>query len=277
MVTYYDVCRSAREVLREAGVEAATQEARLLTAFAAGKTITQLVRDYNLYTDKAEKTLELARRRAAGEPVAYILGAWEFFGLPFAVDKNVLIPRMDTEVLAETAIGMADGKKVLDLCCGSGCIGITIAKKCPSAHVICADISELALKTARRNAALNGVKAICVSADALLPPSDSIGRFDLIVCNPPYIASDEIPELDPSVRDYEPVIALDGGEDGLKFYKSVCSLWKETLNPDGKLLFEVGESQAEKVKTIAESAGFQFDKSVIDTGNVERVLLFSLK
>ena len=275
MVTYHDTYLAARDMLRAAGIEAYAQEARMLAAFAAGKTVSELMRDGGLYTNTLEKTKALAARRVSGEPVAYILGAWEFYGLPFIVDRNVLIPRVDTEPLAEAAIPLAGSGRVLDLCCGTGCLGITIAKKAPRSRVTCADISGAALKTARRNAALNSVSVACVAADALSEPPAALGVFDMIVCNPPYIATAEIAELDASVRDFEPALALDGGEDGLKFYRAVCSLWRAALAPGGKLLLECGEGQAEDIRAIAAGAGFDFEKSVFDTLNIERVLLFS--
>ncbi len=278
MVKYYDVYTAARSVLREAGIEAYAQEARMLTAFAAGKTVSELLRDSNLYTDTMDATMALARRRAAGEPAAYIIGAWEFYGLPFLTDPGVLIPRMDTEPLVEAALGLInEDDRVLDLCCGTGCIGITVAKKIPGAHVVCADISDAALKTARRNAALNDANVICTAADALAEPAPALGKFGFILCNPPYIASAEIAELDTSVRDFEPRLALDGGEDGLKFYRSVCSLWRAALTPGGRLIFECGEGQAAQIRALAEAAGFRSDGSVFDTGNIERVLLFTLQ
>ena len=277
MVTYYDVCSAARSALREAGIEAYTQEARMLTAFAAEKTVSELLRDYNLYTNTMDRTMELVRRRASGEPAAYIIGAWEFYGLPFIVTPGVLIPRIDTEPLVEAALGLIhEGDRVLDLCCGTGCIGITAAKKLPGAHIVCADVSDAALKIARRNAALNDAHVVCVSADALAEPPVTLGKFDFILCNPPYIATAELAGLDPSVRDYEPHLALDGGEDGLKFYRSVCTLWRAALTEGGRLIFECGEGQAAQVRAAAEAAGFRYDGSVFDTGNIERVLLFTL-
>ena len=275
MVTYHDAYLAARDILRAAGVEAYAQEARMLAAFAAGKTVAELLRDANLYTNTLEKTRELAERRASGEPAAYILGAWEFYGLPFIVDGSVLIPRVDTEPLAELAIPLAGSGRVLDLCCGTGCLGITIAKNAPGARVTCADVSDDALRIARRNAALNSVSVPCVRADALEAPPPALGSFDLIVCNPPYIATAEIAELDASVRDYEPALALDGGEDGLRFYRTVCTLWSAALAPGGRLAFEVGEEQAAPVREIAAQAGLRYEKSAFDTLNIERVLLFS--
>lgn len=275
MVTYYDTYLAARDMLRAAGIEAYAQEARMLAASAAGKTVSELMRDGSLYTNTLEKTRELAARRVSGEPVAYILGEWEFFGLPFVVDENVLIPRVDTEPLAELAISLSGSGRVLDLCCGTGCIGITTAKKAPQARVTCADVSPAALAVARRNCAVNGVSVPCVAADALSAPPPALGRFDLIVCNPPYIPTAEIAGLDASVREHEPCLALDGGEDGLRFYRAVCSLWSAALAPGGKLLFECGEGQAEDIRAIAAGSGFTYEKSVFDTLNIERVLLFS--
>ena len=279
--TYNDIYFDLRSRLRENGVEAFGTEARLLLASAAGKTSEQLLRDLYLYTsgeieDKAEKMLE---RRLAGEPLAYITGAWEFYGLPMYVNRDVLIPRMDTEVLAQTAIravrqlGMRG--RVLDLCCGSGCIACAVASEMPPVRVVAADISLPALEVTRKNISLNrlGSRVITIQADAKTWPPMSIGSFDIIVSNPPYIETAEILVLDSSVRDFEPVLALDGGADGLDFYRSIIKYWTVTLRPNGLMMFEVGEGQADAVKQMLLDAGYVSVASVPDTLNVERVVM----
>ena len=281
MKTYNELYLSTRNLLRQHGVEGYTLEARLLVAQAAGKTTAELLRDINLYTTDAveAKVLDYTQRRMNGEPVAYITGLWEFYGLPMVVTPDVLIPRMDTELLVDTAKALLTGRKmdarVLDLCCGSGCIACAIAHELPATRLVAVDISASALEVCRRNVALNRLlsRVICMQADAAAAPPMRVGQFDMIVSNPPYIESAEILTLDPSVRDYEPIWALDGGEDGLRFYRSILKYWRSLLKPGGFLLFEVGEGQAETVKDMILSAGFAAADTRKDTLGVERVVI----
>ena len=278
--TYNELYIDLRQRLKAAGVEAATLEASLLTAAAAGKTQAQLLADLRLYTSpEIEAAVEaLGRRRLAGEPAAYITGSWSFCGLDLCVDENVLIPRGDTEVLVETALklsGKSDSElRILDLCTGSGCIGIALAHFLPQSHVVLADVSPAALRIARENAqhAGLGVRAVTVEADVLGPVPARLGSFDLIVCNPPYIPTAEIATLDESVRDYEPRLALDGGEDGLRFYRAVLGGWKSLLRQSGWLFFEVGETQADDVEKLMRLAGLRSLGRAKDTGGYDRVV-----
>lgn len=281
MKTYNELYLSTRNILRQRGVEGYNLEARLLVAQAAGKSTADLLRDMSLYTTDAveQKVLDYTARRLRGEPVAYITGLWEFYGLPMIVTPDVLIPRMDTEVLVDTAKAILTGRKmdarILDLCCGSGCIACAIGHEMPATRLVAADISASALEVCRRNVALNRLisRVICMQADATVSPPLSMGKFDMIVSNPPYIESREIMTLDSSVRDYEPIWALDGGEDGLRFYRSILKYWRSLLKPGGWLLFEVGEGQAETVKDMILSAGFAAADTRKDTLGVERVVI----
>ena len=277
---YSELYISVRNALRAQGIEAANVEARLLVAAASGKTTAQLLRDMSLYdTDEVEnRAADMLRRRLAGEPAAYITGVWEFRGLPMEVNPEVLIPRVDTEVLAEEAIRFLEdgrrGGRVLDLCSGSGCIGLAIADALPGTHVLLADISAEAIETSRRNAARNGLagRVGYMLCDATKAPPVMTGPFDLIVSNPPYIASFDILTLDASVRDYEPIWALDGGEDGLDFYRAIVKSWPSALRPGGALMFEVGEEQAVEVRALMLEAGLRSAETVLDTRGVERVV-----
>ena len=272
---------SLRNRLRDAGIEAAALEARLIAASAAGKSTEKLLRDMRFYaTDEVEKRAEaMVRRRLAGEPVAYITGVWEFRGLPMEVSRDVLIPRVDTEVLAETAIkylkdtGRLDAR-VLDLCSGTGCIGCAIAAELPRVRVVLSDVSPEAMEISRRNVSRNGLdgRISFLPADVMKLPPLMTGSFDLVVSNPPYIPTVEIMTLDPSVRDYEPVWALDGGEDGLDFYRAILKNWHGVIRQGGELMFEVGEEQAERVKDLMRMAGLREARSVLDTRGVERVV-----
>ena len=281
MKTYNDIYMQARNALRDHGVEGYNLEARLLVATAAGKSTQELLRDLSLYTtgEVADRVAALTTRRIAGEPVAYITGGWEFYGLPMVITPDVLIPRMDTELLVDAAKELLNGRKmdarVLDLCCGSGCIACAIGHELPAARIVAVDISAKALEVARKNIAANRLssRVICIQADATASPPMSMGQFDMIVSNPPYIKSAEMSKLDPSVRDYEPSWALDGGKDGLKFYKSIVKYWKALIRPGGYLLFEVGEGQAESVKELLLTGGFRSVSSRFDTLGVERVII----
>ena len=281
MRTYNDIYLSTRNLLRQNGVEAYSLEARVLVASAAGKTVQQLLRDINLYTtaEVENRVLDYAARRLKGEPVAYITGSWEFYGLPLTITPDVLIPRMDTEVLVDAVKEILTGYKmdarVLDLCCGSGCITCAIARELPATKLVAVDLSASALEVCRKNVTDHkfNARVLCIQADATSSPPLGIGSFDVIVSNPPYIASGEIPGLDSSVRDYEPIWALDGGEDGLRFYKAIIKYWKSILRPGGFWVFEVGEGQAKEVSEMLMSAGFSRTATRKDTQGIDRVVI----
>ena len=281
MKTYNELYINTRSTLKRSGIEAYALEARVLVASAAGKTVQELLRDLSLYTTSQveEQVNAYTARRLAGEPVAYITGDWEFYGLPMKVTKDVLIPRTDTELLVdltkEALTGWKMDARVLDLCCGSGCITCAVGHELPATKLVAVDLSASALEVCRQNVNLNRLttRAICMQADALASPPLGIGSFDLIVSNPPYIASAEIPTLDRSVRDYEPMWALDGGKDGLRFYKGIIKHWKSLLRPQGLLIFEVGEGQADTVADMLMAAGFASCSVHKDTRGVLRAVV----
>ena len=278
--TYNNLYLDTRQRLREAGVEGAQLEARELLCHAAGKNREQFYRDMALYAPDPveEKLAALVERRLAGEPVAYLIGEWEFYGLTLDVTPDVLIPRMDTEVLAERAILLAraagEGARVLDLCAGSGCVGLAVAASVPTCRVVLADVSEAALKICKGNVRRNELNArvTCVQADALQKPDAALWDFDVIACNPPYIPTGDLAGLDVSVRDYEPRSALDGGADGLDFYRAITARWGSALRLGGSLLFEVGINQAMDVAALLERSGFEDIQSTQDTQGIPRVV-----
>ena len=279
-ITYNDLYLTVRRALRDAGVEAYGLEARLLVASAAARSVETLLRELQLYTSDAvaQNAEELLRRRLEGEPAAYITGSWEFYGLPMVVNPAVLIPRMDTEVLVKTAVKALHGRKtdarILDLCAGSGCIGCALSRALPGARVLMIDLGPEVLSVCRRNIAMSSVshRVTCLEADVMQTPPMRIGSFDLIVSNPPYIPTAELATLDPSVRDFEPIRALDGGEDGLDFYRAILAGWKSLLRDGGRLMFEVGDGQAEEVKKLMHLAGLLGVDSVSDTAGIDRVV-----
>ena len=281
--TYNNLYLDIRQQLRQSGVEAATLEARELVCFGVGKSRAELQRDGGLYAspELERQVRELVERRLAGEPVAYLIGEWEFYGLPLDISRDVLIPRPDTEVLAEQAIRCCKtlGEcRVLDLCAGSGCVGLAVGAQVPQARVVLGEISDAALKICRQNIRRNGLSGRVVSmrADALDKPDKALGEFQCIVSNPPYIPRGEIDGLDGSVRDYEPRLALDGGEDGLDFYRGITEKWKDALTAGGRLYFEVGIGQADEVLRIMRAQGFGDIQIVKDTHEIPRVVFGTL-
>ena len=274
-ITYNDLTLDIRRRLRQAGIEAATLEARELVCFAAGKDKARLLRDGALYAspEVEEAAWALARRRLAGEPVAYLIGEWEFYGLPLDISESVLIPRAAIDWLAQQ-----DGPRVLDLCAGSGCLGLAIASQVKDARVVLGELSDGALRICRQNIRRNGLtgRVTAMQLDALHPPLQRLGDFDCIVSNPPYIPTGDLPGLDPSVRDYEPHLALDGGADGLDFYRAILRHWPAVLHPGSRLYFEVGIGQADDVLRLMRGVGFGDLEILPDPAGIPRVVLGAL-
>ena len=217
------------------------------------------------------------RRLLDGEPLAYVLGEWEFYGLPLDISESVLIPRPDTEVLVDRALTYLKTvaePRVLDLCAGSGCIGLALASQAPQAHVVLGEFSDGALRICRQNTRRNALtgRVIPMTVNALERPDRALGEFHCIVSNPPYIPHGDIPGLDHSVKDYEPHLALDGGEDGLDFYRAIAPKWKSALRLGGVLLFEVGIGQADEVLRIMRSVGFGDLEITPDLNGIPRVV-----
>lgn len=278
--TYNNLFLDTRNRLRQAGVLSAQMEAREIVCYAADKSREQLYRDMSLYvsSDLERRVDELIQRRLAGEPVAYIVGEWEFYGVPLDISPDVLVPREDTEVLADRAIrktlDAGEGARVLDLCAGSGCVGLAVATNAPECRVVLGELSESALRLCKQNVRRNGLNArvTCMSVNALEQPSSALWDFDVIACNPPYIPTDVIDTLDITVREYEPRMALDGGEDGLDFYRFIAAKWKSALRLGGTLAFEVGYDQAEAVEQILLENGFENIIKTPDTQGILRVV-----
>ena len=281
--TYNNLYMDIRQELHCAGIDAATLEARELVAFAAGKTRQELLRDGRLYVPQEveRRARELMRRHLAGEPLAYLIGEWSFCGMDLDINESVLIPRADTEVLAEQAIDFVKTlaePRVLDLCAGSGCVGLAVAKFCPGSHVVLGELMEDALRVCRQNIRRSGLTAQVLpwQVDALAGPPPRFGEFDCIVSNPPYIPDGDIAGLDVSVREYEPLTALRGGEDGLDFYRAISEKWRAVLHPGSRLYFEVGIGQADTVLRIMRGQGFGDIEIVPDTAGIPRVVYGTL-
>mgnify|MGYP004520567321 FL=1 len=282
-ITYNDLYLEIRRQLRAADSGDPTLEARELVAFACGKTKEELLRDSRLYvTPEVEARVRaLVQRHLDGEPTAYLIGEWEFYGLPLDISRDVLIPRPDTEVLAGLAIDFVKTQgacRVLDLCAGSGCIGLAVASQCPESRVVLGELSEGALRICRQNIRRNGLsgRVVPMQMDALAPPPAQLGEFRCLVSNPPYIPAGDIPGLDPSVRDYEPHMALDGGADGLDFYRNLAGEWKNALTVGGKIFLEVGIGQADDVLRLLRAQGFGDLEITKDLNGIPRVVYGTL-
>jgi len=236
--------------LEPIAAEEAAQQAKELVAAVLGVEPGALaVHTWVEVTDEQIAIIgELLERRVKGEPLQYILGEWSFMGLPFYTDERALIPRQDTELLAETAIRLIRERgysNVLDLCTGSGCVAISIAKQ-TSAAVTASDISADALALAQENVNLNEASISLIESDMFL---NVVGRFDLIACNPPYLSQADMDQLQTEVT-FEPKLALYGGEDGLDFYRRIASGYREHLNDGGILLLEIGNTQATSAASL---------------------------
>ena len=282
VMKYSELYRQARKALLD--IEPAHQAgvtARELLSFVSGKTAAELLADGEKYADgKVVQALEDAvNRMVKGEPLAYILGEWEFYGLKLHVTPDVLIPRDDTCALAEIAIRQAlfldSNPRILDLCTGSGCIGLAIASRVKDAKVTLADLSREALAVAKKNVALHhmGGRVSCVQADAMGSPPSFLGMFDMIVSNPPYIDENDMQTLEVSVKDFEPHMALYGGTDGLDFYRSITEKYRHILKPGGYLCYEFGEEQGDDVCEILAANGFTVRQRVKDFCGTERAVI----
>lgn len=280
--TYSQLYLDARRTLMAAeDAQSAGMLARQLLCFVSGKSQEQVLADRELYaSEEISASLDAAVARIlAGEPLAYILGEWEFFGLSLYVDKNVLIPRDDTCAVAMLAVkqGLFLDKdpRILDLCTGSGCIGLAVASRVKDARVTLADISREALAVAKKNTVLNRLsgRVSCIQADALGKPSAFLGKFDMIVSNPPYVTAREMTELPKSVKDYEPHLALYGGEDGLDFYRAIAANYSAALKPGGCLAFEFGMGQGDAVCEILTANGYTILERSRDYNDRERAVI----
>ena len=278
-ITYNNLYLDIRTRLRKAGCAGAGLEARELVCYGSGKTKEEFFRDAPLYvTPEIEKNiLALVERHLNGEPVAYLIGEWEFYGLPLDVNESVLIPRPDTEVLVEQALEFVRGQgncRVLDLCTGTGCIGLAVAANAPECRVLLGDISEAAVRICRQNIRRNNLtgQVTVMTMDALQPPPRAIGEFQCIISNPPYIPRADIETLDSSVKDFEPHLALCGGEDGYDFYTAIIRQWKEALVFGGRLYFEVGIGQADTVLRMMRAEGFGDLEIIPDLHGIPRVV-----
>lgn len=278
-MTYGELYHWGEKELLEAGIGEAALEARLLLEHVCGTNRNDLLVHPDRAVEEEQHAVygKLVRQRCTRIPMQHLTGMQEFMGLSFSVNEHVLIPRQDTEILVEEALrSLHDGMEVLDLCTGSGCILISILHYSNDCRGVGTDISEAALEVARRNGErlLGGKKnGECevrfVRSDLF---SEISGKYDIIVSNPPYIRSDVIGTLMPEVRDHEPGLALDGGADGLVFYRKIAAESRDYLYGGGMLFLEIGYDQGAAVSTLLEEAGFVEVQVVKDYAGLDRVV-----
>lgn len=270
-MTYAGLMKEAEQKLRDAGFSEARTDVRALMMYVCGMDFVALLRDGD--TEVPEDALQrfsvALSERLAHVPVQYITGEQDFCGLTFSVRPGVLIPRPETELLAEAVFRMAAGKRVLDLCTGSGCIAVTVAKFGTPAFVAATDYSGEALAIAKQNAARLGAEVTFFQGDLF---SAVEGTYDIIVSNPPYIKSEVVDTLMPEVREYEPRMALDGQEDGLYFYRRICKEAKEYLLPQGRLMFEIGHDQGCEVAELLQEEGYSEIEVRKDYAGLDRMV-----
>ncbi len=273
-----EALREVSDLLRLGGIEEPEREAELLLCHTLGVGRTELYRETPVVDAPAAETLRsLVERRLRREPLQYITGCVEFYGLVFTVGRGVLVPRPETELLVEEAIKVVRNSGlsapcVLDLCTGTGCIAIAVARGLPASRVIGSDISETAIDYARRNAELNGVNNVTFLRGDLFEPVKG-RRFHLILSNPPYVRSSDIAGLQQEVRGYEPLVALDGGADGLALVRRVLEGLPLHLEDRGYALLELGQGQSDAVAGIAEEKGCRVVGIVEDLSGIERVMI----
>ena len=255
--------------------------ARDLICTFSGQTPEQMLSALEYGADPAvvSKVEDGVRRLLNDEPLAYILGEWEFYGLKLFVSPDVLIPRDDTCAVAELAINrtlfLEKDPRILDLCCGSGCIGLAVASRVKDARVTLADISKEALAVAKKNIAQNklGGRMSIFQVDARKKAPNFLGKFDMIVSNPPYITGEEMEQLPRSVDAFEPHLALYGGEDGLDFYRAILANFTPALKPGGCVCFEFGMGQGDAVCRLLEENDYTVLERKRDYNDRERAVL----
>ncbi len=281
-----DKLREATEFFKLYGIEDANREAEIIVSHCIDIDRTVLYRDNPVINKgQLEKIDKFLKRRAKREPLQYILGYVDFYGLKIKVGKGVLIPRPETELLAEEAIKAVKREalsvmRILDLCTGSGCLALALAMEFPDAKVYGTDTSENAIIYAKENAELNCINNVIFLEGnlfdpiaELITPHSSPVTFDLIVSNPPYIKRDDIKNLQLEIKDWEPVEALNGGENGLDYYKAIIPGAKGYLKEGGYLILEIGAGQSREVRRIAEEAGFVNISLIKDYAGIERIFV----
>ncbi len=285
MLTISELLDYGKTQLEESGNEYAKYERKVLLEHVLNVNYLYMMMngDEQVADDKVSEYKGLIERRCGHYPLQYLLGHAHFMDYTFYVDENVLIPRNDTEILVETVNELYNDitvgsltkpndntVKLLDLCCGSGCIGISLKLYHPATDLTLSDISDKALAVAKRNLDKYDIRDAKLNCGSMFEGARE--RYDIIVCNPPYIESRVVDTLMPEVKDYEPRLALDGGDDGLDFYKSILSVAKNYISDKGYIFFEIGYDQGESVSRLMREAGFMDTTVRKDYAEMDRVV-----
>lgn len=275
MVSRAELFEECRAILEKSGNDSARFDVMCIFQDMLGDKNPLFRQSEPVSAETEEKIRNLVKKRSEGYPLQYLLGEWEFYGYPFKVGEGVLIPRPDTEVLAEQVLEICEKKhlvspKIADLCSGSGCIAITLKKELPLAEVYAVELSDTALSYLRRNAELNSANIHIIKGDVLSKETSRLfDEIDIIVCNPPYLTQEDMDNLQKEVT-FEPGAALFGGDDGLYFYRRITEIWRDSLRADGCLCYEFGIDQHEDVKKILAGNGFDNITLSRDTQNIIR-------
>lgn len=272
----FEAYNSTKKALHSAGIEDFVFEAKQIIKYITGLSSSEILMNYtNKLSDYQSNNLTaIIRQRELRYPLQYIFGEWSFYGRDFYVGPGVLVPRADTETVIEVCLDFLKGRKepkILDLCAGSGCIGITLAKEKADSDCLMIEKYPEAMRYAERNIARNKAENARVIAGDIFEGTASGEKYDLIVSNPPYIAENGTKEVSPETK-YEPETALMGGEDGLRFYSAITESYKESLKENGIIVYEVGIGQADSVKEILKTAGFSDIGAKKDLNGIERAV-----
>lgn len=275
-MTIFEAYNSTKKKLEAANIRDYVFEAKQIIMHITGFTPSQILTDYNRQLTEFQKNnlTAIIHQREVHYPLQYIFGNWEFYGRPFKVGVGVLIPRADTETVVEAALEELETRenpKVLDLCAGSGCIGITLAAEVPSSEVTMVEKYDEAIRYAFHNIELNGVSAKAVKGDVFEAPQLPNDSIDLIVSNPPYIPQEEMKYCSPEVK-FEPQTALLAKDEGLEFYKAIINNYTPILKTGGAICFEVGFKQAQSVKKLLENSGYKNIKIKNDLNGIGRAV-----
>ena len=265
-----------KEKLTKAGAESPAFDASELISYVLETPYSPaLDKEKELTKNEQDNLISLAERRAEGEPLQYILGQWEFYGFPFKVGKGVLIPRDDTEVALRASfplLNKTDSPKILDLCAGSGTLSVTLKKLYPKAEVTAVELSEEAFYYLKENAKLNNAQINLINDDIFnVYKTFEDNCFDLIISNPPYLTRDELNSMQKELY-FEPKLALDGGDDGLDFYRRIIPLYSPKLKVGGQLIFELDGNQAEYTKALMKAANYKDIEIFDDLGGIHRAI-----
>lgn len=275
-MTIFEAYNKTKKKLEAAGIEDFVFEAKQIIKHITGLSAPQILSNYNKNLTEFQEAnlIAITRQREIRYPLQYIFGEWDFYGRPFYVGPGVLVPRADTETVVEECIDFlkkSKGKTVLDLCAGSGAIGITLAKEFDDAQVTMVEKFPEAMRYAERNVKRNNAENISILQDDVLTPTAEYEKYDLIVSNPPYIPQSQMSEISPETK-FEPETALLADDEGMQFYKAIIENYTEFLNLGGMLCFEVGIGESEMVARLLENKGFSDIKLKKDLGGIDRAV-----